>query len=69
MSGSREEIDAAVDSAVGYYPLAVDMQLLSQVFLILLIDIFHYRFPAGKRSSRVGSVSDRKIHSFLSRIR
>lgn len=62
MSGSREEIDATVDSAVRYYPLAVDMQLLSQVFLILLIDVFHYRLPAGKRSGREESVSDGKIH-------
>ena len=47
MSSGREEVDAAVDSGVRYSPLAVDMQLLSQVCLILLIDILYYGLPAG----------------------
>lgn len=51
VSSGREEIDAAVDSTVRYSPLAVHMQLLSQVFLILLIDILHYGLPAGGEES------------------
>lgn len=50
MSGGGEEVDAAVDPAVWYPPLPVDMQLFSQVFLILLVDMLHYGLPAGERS-------------------
>lgn len=52
MSSGGEKVDTAVDSGVRYSPLAVYMQLLSQVFLILLIDVLHYGLPAGDRSSR-----------------
>lgn len=61
MSGGWEEVDAAVDSAVRYPLLAVDVQLLSQVFLILLGDVLHYGLPAEKRSGREESVSDWNI--------
>lgn len=47
--GRRQEVDAAVNSAVRDSSLAVDVQLLSQVFLILLVDILHDGLPAGKR--------------------
>lgn len=58
MSGSREKINAAVDSAVRYSPLAGNMQLLSQVFLILLVYILDYGLPAGGWSSRKWWTSD-----------
>lgn len=48
VSGCRQEVDAAVDSAVRYPPLPVDVQLLPQVFLILLVDVVHYGLPAGE---------------------
>lgn len=53
MSSGRKEIDAAVDSGVRYSPLAVDMQLLSKVFLILLVDVLHYGLPAGEEQRRI----------------
>lgn len=52
MSSGREEVNAAVDSGVGYSPLAVDMQFLSKVFLILFVDILHYGLPAGEEQER-----------------
>ena len=55
MSSGREEVDAAVHSAIRYSPLAVHIQLFSQIFLILLVDIFHYGLPAGEKRSRVVS--------------
>lgn len=54
VSSGREEVDAAVHSAVRYSPLTVDVQLLSQVFLILLIDILHYWLPAAQQSNTHG---------------
>lgn len=53
MPASREEINAAVDSAVWYSPLAVDIQLLSQVLFILLVHILHYGLPAGDKKQTV----------------
>lgn len=51
MSGGREKVDAAVDSAVGYSPLAVNIQFLSQVLLILLVDVLLYGLPAGGKAA------------------
>lgn len=48
VSCGRKEVDAAVDAAVWYSPLAVDVDLLSQVLLVLLVDVLHYGIPAGK---------------------
>lgn len=61
MSSGREEVDAAVDSAVENSPLAADMQLLSQVFLILFVDVCYYRLPAVERSSREELLNDFNI--------
>lgn len=52
MSSGREEVDAAVDPAVRYSSLAVDVQLLSQVFLILLVDVLDYWLPAGEEQQK-----------------
>lgn len=51
MSSGREEVYAAVDSGVWYFLLAVDMQLLPQIFLILFIDVLRYGLPTGDRVS------------------
>lgn len=47
MPSRREKINAAVDTAVRYSPLAGNIQLLSQVFLILLIHVGDNGLPAG----------------------
>lgn len=57
MSSGREKVDATVNSAVRYSPLAVNMQLLSEVLLILFVNVFHDWLPAKERVSREESGS------------
>lgn len=59
MSSGGEKVDAAVDSSIRYSPFAGHVQLLFQVFFILLIDVFHYGLPAKGRCGREESGSDR----------
>lgn len=65
MSSGGEKVDAAVDSSIRYSPLAVHMQLLFQVFFILLIDILHYGLPAKGRCGREESGSDQTFKGFF----
>lgn len=53
VAGCREKVDATVDSAVRYWPLAVDMQLFLKVLLILLVDILYNGLPAAGRHTAV----------------
>lgn len=66
MSTRREKINAAMDSAVRYSPLAGNIQLLSQVLLVLLIHIRDDGLPAGGRRGGTWSASDRSDHVFKS---
>lgn len=66
MSSCREKINAAVDSAIRYSPLARNIQLLSQVLLVLLIHVLDDGLPAGGRRGGTWSTSDRSDHVFKS---
>lgn len=57
VSSRRKEVDATVDSAVRYRPLAVYMQLFFQVLFILLVDILHNGLPATGRQDRTALLS------------
>lgn len=49
VASGRDEVEAAVDARVGDALLPVDVDLLLQVFLILVIDELHNRLPAAWR--------------------
>lgn len=47
MAGGGDEVEAAVDAGVWDALLAVDVDLLLQVFLVLIIDELHDGLPAA----------------------
>lgn len=49
VSSCRKKVDATVDSAVRYWPLALYVQLFFEVLFILLFDILQNGLPARDR--------------------
>lgn len=66
MSSGREKINAAMDSAVRYSPLAGNKQLLSQVLLVLLVHVRDDGLPAGGRCGATRLASHRSDRVFKS---
>lgn len=49
MSRGWQEVDTAVDAGVGDPSLPVDVQLLLQIFLVLLVDVRDDGLPAEEK--------------------
>lgn len=65
VSSCRKKVDATVDSAVRYWPLAVYMQLFFEVLFILLVDILHNGLPTTDRQVLLRGVTELFIYTAL----